>query len=519
MEPAEANKAAHKRSRRRRRCHESSSVEAAVKDSRGLPSGALKTLSKTELEHIHAGALDVLERVGFAEAPDFTRDRLRAAGCDLGVDGRIRFPRSLVEDAIAATEHTLTLPGQRPERDVVLEGARTYFSTGCGSVRVVDPLDNSVRHLEAIDVYDFARIVDRMENIQVFHRCGTPTDLASTEEVDVNLCYACVKGTSKPVSTSWFDGENVRRTLDMLHIIAGSEESWRARPFVSNVCTFVVPPLNFSPEACLGMEYALRAGMPVQLTSAGLMGATAPVTVAGTLVQTMAEVLGGLVYAHAIVRNPPVFLGTWPMVADLRSGAATTGSAEQALVSSAACQLSRFYGLPNGTISGISDSKLPDTQSGMEKGIQHAYVGNSGGNILFCAAGSLAGGLGCSQAGIVIDNEIIGIAMRTVEAFHVSEETLSIDVIEAVCAGGPGHYLGHEQTLAQMKTGYFYPDVSDRNSIKDWLESDAPTILVNATERARDILAGDKPDHISNSTDNAVRKKIPIRIPPQQVQY
>jgi len=243
------------------------------------------------------------------------------------------------------------------------------------------------------------------------------------------------------------------------------------------------------------------------------------VTVAGTLVQTMAEVLGGLVYAHAIVRNPPVFLGTWPMVADLRSGAATTGSAEQALVSSAACQLSRFYGLPNGTISGISDSKLPDTQSGMEKGIQHAYVGNSGGNILFCAAGSLAGGLGCSQAGIVIDNEIIGIAMRTVEAFHVSEETLSIDVIEAVCAGGPGHYLGHEQTLAQMKTGYFYPDVSDRNSIKDWLESDAPTILVNATERARDILAGDKPDHISNSTDNAVRKKIPIRIPPQQVQY
>ncbi|MBS38487.1 MAG: methyltransferase [Thiotrichales bacterium] len=503
---------------RRRRPRRQRSTSSPATTAQGLSSGAVKTLSTPALEKIHAGALDVLERVGFAEAPDHTHDSLLAAGCKAGDDGRIRFPRSLVEDTIAATARSLVLPGQRPDCDIELEDARTYFSTGCGSVRVVDPGDKSVRQMYLDDVYDFARIVDQMPNIHMFHRCGTPTELDSTEEVDVNLCYACVKGTSKPVSTSWFDGENVRRTLQMLHIIAGGESNWRKRPFVSNVCTFVVPPLTFSPEACLGMEYAIRGGMPVQLTSAGLMGATAPVTVAGTLVQTMAEVLGGLVYAHAIASNPQVFLGTWPMVADLRTGAATTGSAEQALVSSGACQLARFYGIPNGTISGISDSKLPDAQSGLEKGIQHAYVGNSGGNVLFCAAGSLATGLGCSHAGLVIDNEIIGVALRTVEGFEVDDQTLAVEVIESVCAGGPGHYLGHEQTLDRMKTGYFYPAVSDRNSIKDWLENEAPTVLDNAEKRAREILDGERPTHISNSTDDAVRENINIKIPAERVQ-
>ena len=167
-------------------------------------------------------------------------------------------------------------------------------------------------------------------------------------------------------------------------------------------------------------------------------------------------------------------LGTWPMVSDLRTGAATTGSAEQGLVSSASCQMARFYGIPNGSISGISDSKLPDAQSGFEKGAQHSLVGNSGGNVLFCAAGALAAGLGCSHAGVVIDNEIIGTALRTVAGFEVNEETMGVDMIREVCLSGPGHYLGHEATLRRMKDGFYYPPLSDRSGMNDWLESGSP---------------------------------------------
>ena len=481
-------------------------------NARGVETGALRTLSNADCEQIHQGALEILETVGFGQAPDFTRERLLGAGCFENQIGRICFPRSLVEDALATTNRSLVLYGQDPRHDVELTGGRTYFSTGCGSVRVVDPQRKTVRNMLAVDVFNFARIVDALDNIHVFHRCGTPTDLPEPHDVDVNLCYACVKGTAKHVSSSWFDGDNLPPTLEMLHTIAGSEASWRARPFVTNTCTFVVPPLNFAPDACLGMEHSIRGGMPVQLTSAGQMGATAPATVAGTLVQTMAEVLGGLVYALAIDPTAKLLLGTWPMVSDLRTGAATTGSAEQALVSSASCQMARFYGIPNGTISGISDSKLPDAQSGFEKGIQHAYVGNSGGNILFCSAGSLGTGLGCSQAGMVIDNEIIGVALRTMAGFEVDSETLGVDVIASVCNDGPGHFLGHGHTLQRMKSGFFYPEVSDRNSIKDWLDNDAVTILDNATTTAQQILREPMPGHINDATDEKIRNRLNIAL-------
>lgn len=480
---------------------------------RGLESGALTTLTPQDREAIHRAALDVLETVGFGEAPDYTRSTLLAAGCTESPSGRILFPRSLVEDAVAKANRSLVLHGQTPDRDLELSGAKTYFSTGCGSVSVVDPKERSTRPTAVTDIFDFARLVDQLDNIHMFHRLGIPSTIADIDDVDINLCYACVRGTTKPVSTSWFNGENVRRSLEMLHHIAGSEAAWRARPFVSNGCTFVVPPLKFAFESCLGLEYAVRGGMPVQLISSGQLGATAPVTVAGVAVQTMAEVLGGLVYALAISPDAKVMLGTWPLVSDLRTGAATTGCPEQALVSSVVCQMSRFYDIPNGCVSGIADSKLPDAQAAMEKTLQHTYIGNSGGNVMFCSAGALAGGLGCSHRGLVIDNEIIGSALRTVSGFKVDDAELAVETIRRTCDGGEGHYLGDSETLARMKSGFFYPSVADRTGLNDWLKSGAVTFEDRAEAVARDILASHYPDHISREADEKIRASFKIFLP------
>lgn len=359
----------------------------------------MQTLSEADKEAIHHAALDVLETVGFSEAPDHTRDILLAAGCSQSATGRILFLRALVEDALARANRRLVLHGQKPEHDLELSGSKTYFSTGCGSVSVVDPASRTIRPTAVSDIYDFARLVNRLDNIHMFHRLGIPSTIEDIDDVDINLCYACVRGTTKPVSTSWFNGENVRRSLEMLHQIAGGEKAWRERPFVSNGCTFVVPPLKFAFESCVGLECAVRGGMPVQLISSGQLGATAPVSVAGVAVQTMAEVLGGLVYALAVSPDAKVMLGTWPLVSDLRTGAATTGSPEQALVSSAVCQMARFYDIPNGCISGIADSKLPDAQAAMEKTLQHTYTGNSGGNV-FSVPRALSPGV--SAAAIVV---------------------------------------------------------------------------------------------------------------------
>ena len=483
---------------------------------RGLDSGAMQTLSDHQKARIHSAALDVLETVGFGEAPDSTRDYLLAAGCWITDEGRICFSRSLVEDTIARARTSLTFFGQNPKHDFDVSGSKTYFSTGCGSIRVVDPESRDIRPVTTKDVYDFARIADTLDSIHMFHRLGTPTDLEDIDDVDINLCYAAVRGTSKPVSTSWFNGENVTRSIEMCHWIAGSEDAWRRRPFILNTCTFVVPPLRFAPESCLGLENALRGGMPVQLTSSGQQGATAPVSVAGTIVQTMSEVLGGLVYAHQVVDDPQILLGTWPMVSDLRTGAATIGSPEQGIVSSVSSQMARHYGLPNGTISGGTDSKLPDTQSGFEKAIQHTLVGNSGGNVLFCAAGALAGGLGCSFPGLVMDNEIIGGALRVVEGFELNDDELGVEIIRDVCVDGPGHYLGRPETLARMKNDFFYPALSDRTSLNDWPGVGKPTMLDNAYKLVDRILHTHFPTHVPEVADRQIRENLSIALPEEE---
>lgn len=485
----------------------------------GLSSGAVNTLSEAQKDLIHSAALDVLETVGFADAPASTRDYLLNAGCWETDKGRICFPRALVEDTVAKARRFMALYGQKPEHDLEISGSKTYFSTGCGSVRVIDPNTREVRPLTTRDVYDFARITDQMDSIHMFHRLGTPTDLDNIDDVDINLCYAAVRGTAKPVSVSWFNGENVSRSIEMCHWIAGGEDAWRKRPFVLNTCTFVVPPLKFAEESCLGLENALRGGMPVQLTSSGQQGATAPVSAGGTIVQTIAEVLGGLVYAYQVVERPNILIGTWPMVSDLRTGAATIGSPEQGILSSAVCQMARYYNLPNGSISGGTDSKLPDTQSGFEKAIQHTLVGNSGGNVLFCAAGALAGGLGCSFPGLVIDNEIIGGALRTVEGFKLDEKELAVDEIREVCVNGAGHYLGEAETLARMKNDFFYPKVSDRSSLNDWLGGDKPTMLENAYAEVDRILSTYHPTHVSEEADAMIRKNLMIALTREDCGY
>jgi trimethylamine--corrinoid protein Co-methyltransferase len=253
--------------------------------------------------------------------------------------------------------------------------------------------------------------------------------------------------------------------------------------------------------------------MPVQLVTAAQMGATAPVSGAGVLVQAMAEILGGLVYALCLDPKAKLFMGCWQLVSDLRTGAAATGSAEHALLGAAACQMARFYGIPNGVPSGITDSKMPDAQAGAEKALQHALIGNAGGNLLFSSAGTLASGMGISHAGLVIDNDVIGSALRTLSGIPVSEEEMAVAQISEVCLSGEGHYLGRQETLDRMNSDFHYPGVFDRSNIKDWVPSGAPSVLDHAVKRAADILANHQPTHIAADIDQKVRNKFNILIP------
>ena len=162
-----------------------------------------------------------------------------------------------------------------------------------------------------------------------------------------------------------------------------AKTKWRERPFVSQSNCFVVPPMKFAEDACRCLETAARGGMPVLLLSAAQAGATSPAALAGTVVQAVAECLAGLVYINCVVPGAVAIWGPWPFVSDLRTGAMSGGSGEQALITSGCAQMGHFYNLTVGSAAGMCDSKLPDMQAGYEKGVTAGISAMTGINLLY----------------------------------------------------------------------------------------------------------------------------------------
>lgn len=475
--------------------------------------GQYKPLKDADISAIDATVFRILEEIGFAQATEHCIEVCTAIGAVYGDDQRLRFPRAVVEDAMEKCCRNLTLHGQDPKHDLQLSGQRVHFSTAGAAVMIAEPMNNSYRESTAQDLYDMARIVDKCDNIHMFQRTCVLRDITDNRAMDINTAYNAVLGTTKHIGSSWTEVHHLEDSLKMLHIFAGGEDKWRARPFMSISCCHVVPPMKFTEEALGCIRVAVEGGMPVLLLSAGQSGATSPACLAGAVAQAWAECLGGLVYVNAIKPGAPAILGTWPFVSDLRTGAMSGGSPEQAILSSACAQMGHHYDLPTGTACGMSDSKFPDFQGGAERAYTTACAAASGANIIYEAAGMYASLLSACPESILLDNDVLGAAMRITRGIEVNEQTLSFEVLKDVCLGNKGHYLGASQTLEVMQTEYIYPEFGDRLSPNEWTEQGKPVLLDKAVKKKNQILANYFPGHVSDETDRQIRAQFPIFLP------
>ncbi len=477
----------------------------------GEEGGQFKPLSDSEVEQISSTVYRILEEVGFDQATDHCIEMCKSVGAIFDEsDGRLKFPRSVIDDAMNKCDRNLTLYGQDPKHDLELSGSKVHFSTAGAAVMVADPVKNEYRESKAKDLYDMARIADKCEHIHMFQRTCVLRDILDNRAMDINTTYNAVMGTTKHVGASWTEVEHLEDTLKMLHIIAGGEDKWRERPFVSISCCHVVPPMKFTEEALGCVKVAVEGGMPVLLLSAGQSGATAPACLAGAVAQAWAECLGGLVYVNAIKPGAPAILGTWPFVSDLRTGAMSGGSPEQAILSAACAQMGLHYDLPTGTACGMTDSKLPDFQAGAERGYTTASAATAGANVIYESAGMYASLLGTCPESLLLDNDVLGAALRITHGIEVNEKTLSFDVLKDVCIGNKGHYLGQDQTIQVMQSEYLFPDMGNRLSPNEWNERNKPVLLDKAVAKKNEILENYFPDHISDEIDLKVREQFPI---------
>ena len=476
----------------------------------GIKGGDYRPLTKSDVEKVHQTALAILAEVGLRDATQRCVETVTQAGGKLTDDGRLLFPTALVEDVLTQAARGFSLYAQDPDYDLDPSSTRIHLGTSGAAVHIIDSETREVRNSTLQDLYDMARLADALPNIHMFQRTVVPREIEDPRLMDINTCFACMAGTKKPIGTSFTSAANLDEAAKMLHLVSGSENAFRARPFLCVSTCFIVPPLKFAEEALAVIETAADHGIPLKLVSAGQAGATSPAALAGAVALQTAEVLSGLIYLNLLNPGHPALFGALPFVSDLRTGAMSGGSAEQGLLMAACAQMAQYYGIPAAVSAGMTDSKLPDFQAGYEKGYTELMSALAGANLIYEAAGMYGSLLACSLESFVLDNDLIGAVMRATRGIEVNDDTLSLETIKDVCIDGPGHFLGHDQTLQRMQKDYFYPVLGDRTTPQEWHDQGAEDLLDRARERTRKLLAAPLPTHISGEIMSQLKSQFPI---------
>ena len=476
----------------------------------GMSGGAYKTLKDTDLKKIHHAALDILATVGLAEATPEVIALATECGCVVSDVGRLCFPEALIEDVLAKAANEYVVYSRNSDHaDLHVGDYRVHYATSGEAVTIFDFSSKTYRPSTLLDLYDACRLVDKLEFVHQFGQTVIPTEISDLDEHDFNVAYALVAGTEKPFEMTFNRAKNIKGAIQMFDMVLGGEGRFAEKPF----CTFggcpIVSPLRFAKENLDVLVESSRLGLINDIAIAPQAGATAPATLAGTLAQVTAEGLACLAIVNFINPGCPMSFAIWPFISDLRTGSFSGGSGEEALIIAAAVQIGKFYNLPTTVPSCMTDSKIPDAQAGYEKGISAVLAGLAGGNRILESAGMLGSLMGCSFEALVIDNDMLGMVQRVIRGIEVNEETLSIDVIKDV-ALGPGHYLGHGQTLEKMQSEFLYPKIADRAPPGVWEQEGSKDILEIAHETAFEILSKHFPDHINPKIDSNIRDRFPI---------
>jgi len=451
----------------------------------------LRVLSDDQIEEIFHAALDVMQRVGTRIYGEEAIALLRGAGCWISAenasrgseDALVRFPSWLVMDALSTTPKRIAVAGRDRGQRITLEKNKIYFGTGSDCPSLVDPYTDEVRKFSFDDVRNAARVSDALPHID-FHMSLGLTSGVPARTSDRHQLLAMLEGTTKPLVITALDRQGLADQYRMAcEVVGGPQEFENAPLFV----VYIEPssPLSSSVEATEKILYSAEHGIPAIFTPCIICGATGPATLAGGMVQCLAECLTGVVLAQLKRRGAGVIIGGVESTMDMTTSIISYGAPEMVLLSAAMTDISKWLGLPMFSTSGCSDSKMLDQQAAIEAAMSVTVAALSGANLIH-DAGYLESGLLGSFDMLVMVNEVIGMAKRLLQGIDVTPETLAVDVIERVGPGG--HYLAQEHTRKHFKSQFWFPQLLDRQMRASWVAGGRRTMAERVRSRVRQIL-------------------------------
>ncbi len=459
---------------------------------------SFQVLSKSQREEIHFTALAVLEDVGVIIKCSRAIEMLKKAGAF--VDGeKVRIPRFLVERALRSAPSGFALYDQKGCNRLLFEGKNFNFGPGPSTTYTIDPYNGERRRPRKQDTVNAVKVMDALENIDFVMDFGTIEDV-STRYADLYQLQAILENTNKPIVHWGFDEQNCHTIIDMCTAVSGSLEELQKYPFLA-LFSCSNTPLLHTVEALEKLIFTAEMNLPFVCVSAPTAGATTPVSLAGTMVVTLAECLSGLVIHQLVREGAPVALGVVTGATDMHTMAMSYGCPEFDLMHAALTEIIHDYNLPLWGTAGCTDSKAVDEQAALEATASIMMSAMSGTNMIH-DVGYTEGGNCSNLAMLVMCDEIIGFTKRLIKGIRVDELTLALQEIREV--GPMGEFVTAKHTYDNFKSELWFPKMSDRRSYPRWAADGSLTMGEKAMARARDLIENHNPETLESTISQKI---------------
>jgi trimethylamine--corrinoid protein Co-methyltransferase len=468
----------------------------------------ISLLTDELLKQILDEAFQLLMNPGIKVQSPAAMQLLEEAGASVDRDAEVaHIPEKIVYQALETVPHEFHLYDRYGVPKITYGHDAVHFDPGSSGVHILDPETNEHRPSYTNDLVRIVKLTEMLSQYDAQSTAVICNEIPK-QISDLYRLYLVLLYSTKPIITGAFAIPTLQVMVDMLALFAGSREALAEKPLaVFDVCPS--PPLIWSNFGAQNLIELARAGVPAQMVSMPLAGATAPVTLIGSVVQHATECLSGITIHQLARPGSPIVWGGAPAIFDMRKGTTPMGAVETAMIDASYAQVGKFLGLPTHTYLCASDAKVIDAQAGLESGIS-AIIGALAGVNMISGAGMLDF-LACfSLEKLVIDAEIVAMAKRLLSGIHTPTETLATAMFEGI--NFKGDFLKQKITRELFSKEQYLPSkVLDRDSIRGWHQDGSLDTFARAKARVTDLLdqyeMPDLPEHQIKELNNLVKKQ------------
>ena len=436
----------------------------------------LELLSRAFVEQIVDEALTLLERHGVLVENAEALGLLAGAGADTDLGSeQARIGRKIVRDCLATAPSVITLYDRAGSRAFTVGGDDVHFDPGSAAVTLLDHGTQSERKAATADLVAFYKLVETLEHMH-FQSTGLIAYDVPTPVADGYRLYLGLRLSAKPFVTGTFRVEGFGPMKDLLAAVRGGESALKAKPLaIFDACPS--PPLKWSNLTAQSLIDAARAGIPSELISMGMTGATSPTTIAGTVVQHVAENLSGLVIGQLAAPGSPIIFGGSPSSFDMRKGTTPMGAMETMMIDAAYAQVGKFLNLPTHAYMALSDAKVNDPQAGFETALGAVLAALAGINVV-SGPGMLDFESCQSLEKLVIDDGICAMVYRLLDGIAQRDDPIALGAFEGFKPGMS--FLTHPHTRRWYRQEHIPAGLADRDPYEAWVAAGRTSIVDKA---------------------------------------